>query len=553
MHSQPPTVFQFLPIKRKWSLKDIGSSIIDQISSDIYTTPGQILREVVKNAYDAYQIDGTHYDESARTIVISRRRDRDGTGHLLVADSGQGQSQEALRRNVQISISHKPSELTDATGFRGLGSWAMFGAGSKIVITSKEANDSTINRLTINVKAIYSKIGRETTLDDIMNDETCILIEKGQDDELRSEHYTEVDIQCDGKAQRVNGFEINRLYPFTDPNDTELKRLILEHCPVPIKTSNKAVNKVISKSRYSVTTIALDGLALLRTLPDDLEIVANTIKIGGKISAYSWYGFREDKGGALALATESNLFAGIQLKKYNVPIGHTNLYASGEQAGGLAQTVPNQLNWYVGEVHIVDEGIGPSANGAELRAGAKRERFLEGLREFYQDLSRESRDRSNRNSALKHFSKIVETNGDESRQNEFSKSLALADKYLRDKQLLKELASEGAATAKLVKDVVQIAAATAKAAATGGATRPKKSTAKPKRPATAAPSQPPHKYVGPIVPALKSVALSRTDYDAVLAIANRIGIALTDLDNLGLQAEDQAAVSAVLGGMFETP
>ena len=45
-----------MPFKHKevqFSLKDIGSKIIDHVSTDIYTGPAAAIRELVKNSYDA--------------------------------------------------------------------------------------------------------------------------------------------------------------------------------------------------------------------------------------------------------------------------------------------------------------------------------------------------------------------------------------------------------------------------------------------------------------------------------------------------------------------
>ena len=91
-----------------FDLNDIGSQVIDQISSDIYAGPGSILRELIKNAYDAYlPVDADELEEEAvnREIQVSRVRDEDSTGHLYVADNGIGESFGELRGGVQIRIS----------------------------------------------------------------------------------------------------------------------------------------------------------------------------------------------------------------------------------------------------------------------------------------------------------------------------------------------------------------------------------------------------------------------------------------------------------------
>src|SRR5688572_30303944 len=134
-----------------FTLKDVGSNVIDQISSDIYSGPGSILRELVKNSYDSYlpiSSDELEEEGTSRDVVISRERGAK-TGTITIADNGIGQRLEELKANVQISISKKQLELEHATGFRGLGSWAILGGGSKIVITSTKNGDPHYGRLTL--------------------------------------------------------------------------------------------------------------------------------------------------------------------------------------------------------------------------------------------------------------------------------------------------------------------------------------------------------------------------------------------------------------------
>src|SRR6516165_8089014 len=86
-----------------FTLKDIGSKIIDQLSTDVYTGAGSILRELVKNAYDAYLAldkEDPDSEDTTREIVISRERESNGTGHLFIADQAIGQSHDDLKANV---------------------------------------------------------------------------------------------------------------------------------------------------------------------------------------------------------------------------------------------------------------------------------------------------------------------------------------------------------------------------------------------------------------------------------------------------------------------
>src|SRR5947199_813054 len=91
----------------KFTLKDVGSEIIDQLSSDVYTGPGAIIRELVKNAYDSYlryTPDELHDENIERAVVISRERDAKGRGKIWIADRGIGLNVKGLKALVQISV-----------------------------------------------------------------------------------------------------------------------------------------------------------------------------------------------------------------------------------------------------------------------------------------------------------------------------------------------------------------------------------------------------------------------------------------------------------------
>ena len=137
---------KFEPRSTVFKLRDVGSEVIDQLSTDVYTQPESVLREVIKNAYDAYlSIDADILVDAQveRQIVVNRERDAKNVGRLFITDFGIGQTWEELKANLQISISRKPEEVDYATGFRGLGSWALLGAGSRIVVTSRKYETDT--------------------------------------------------------------------------------------------------------------------------------------------------------------------------------------------------------------------------------------------------------------------------------------------------------------------------------------------------------------------------------------------------------------------------
>ena len=385
-----------------FSLKDVGSKIIDQLSTDVYTGPDSIMRELVKNGYDALialNLDEIDDDDFERQIVVSRERDNNGVGRLLIADNGLGQDLDDLKANVQISISRKQDELENATGFRGLGSWAILGGGSQVVISSSKLGDTSEYRLTLDVKRIYEKLGAKTTLDDVLNDKECISFVSDRGD--ADDHFTTVEIVCDSEATKVNGHELNRLYAFTDPDEDDLRDVLIQACPIPFADnggSYKQIHAIYEETGYVPIPIVLDGERLERRLPAGVsEFKRHELAIGDTTAAIAWVVEDPDQSRELVnrIDEQQHLLgsAGLQLMKLNVPIGRKNQFGD-----NVRSTI---LNWFIGEIHIVTPDVLPDAGGNGLRAGTARELFLEELRFFYKKLEEQAESKSTRLSLIR--------------------------------------------------------------------------------------------------------------------------------------------------------
>jgi hypothetical protein len=379
----------FRAVEVAFSLRDIGSKVIDQLSADIYTDAGAMAREIVKNAYDAYQELSEDDGDTKRQIVITREKDR-----LTVADRGIGQDLTKIKGNLQISLPTK-SDIDDATGFRGLGSWAVFGAGSRIVITSSQLRSGVRYRLEIDVRRIYGILEPTVTLDEILNNRRCI---KFSSEECgKDEHGTSLEIICDGPPDEINGHELNRLYEYTDPDDEKFREFLIRCCPLPYAAGDgetyKRIQAIHKRTKYARTEIILDGTPLERRLPDDLsEYNEEPLSLGGRPVAIAWWVEDPRRTGDVdsLLDEKQHLLGGpgLQLLKYNVPIGPKNIYSE--------EIRRNILNWYVGEIHIISPDIAPSAGGQELRGGSIGEMFRDRLRQFYKSLEERAELKSDR-------------------------------------------------------------------------------------------------------------------------------------------------------------
>jgi hypothetical protein len=201
----------------------------------------------------------------------------------------------------------------------------------------------------------------------------------------KKEHYTTIEIICDGPPQKVGDYELNRLWDYADPKDTTLRDALIRYCAVPFSAkggANKKIREIYEEIDYVPTPIRLDGELLEKNLPTELSNFATRdLEVDGKVVAKTWYADNPKQSKIIPpkVLNEGLLGeASIQMLRFNVPIGYKGQYKSYNR--------PTD-QWYVGEVHIVATDVLPNASGEDLRAGMARDAFVTRLRKFYDDLN----------------------------------------------------------------------------------------------------------------------------------------------------------------------
>jgi hypothetical protein len=392
----------------KYSLDDIGSNFVYQLTTDIHTSIGSVFRELTKNSYDSYlELPETARDEAIdRGIVISRSRDAGGAGKLTIADSGNGRSPEELKRFLQIGLA--PGKSSDPTlrrtGFRGIGSWAMIACGSQIIISSQQFQNTTRGILIINVAEMYKTMARNATMEAILNNPECVRF--GEAEHPLEEHGTKIEIRCDGPRRWVGSCELNRLYSHTDPEDTDLRSKLLTHCQIAWAKQSpyyRQIAAIYKKARYLPVPVFLDGDPVEKQIPPELSLFDGPANIkldgkSGKTVAVGWAAENPDQTGVGGVADVEEELVGVQLCVVNSPIGEKNIHSENVRA-----TI---LKWYVGEVHVVDDDIKPNADGTGLR-GDVNDEFITSLQNFYTTLEERAEQKSQEISALRKVTKAT--------------------------------------------------------------------------------------------------------------------------------------------------
>lgn len=372
---------------------EIGSMGRDPVPSDAPSERGLIVRELLKNAHNAYlplKHEELEEERLERAVVIFRQRNGHPTGRFFIEDNGVGRSSKELLQTVRVSLARDLERLRNGSGFGNLFSWATLSAGSRVVIESSTTKIAGRFCVEINVRRICERMRTATSADDILRDSECVALTREDFD--KGAHGTALTIECDGDTDIVNGYKLNCFYDLTDPEDETLLRFLVEGCPIPYSvqdSAGKRIRQIYDRVGYVPATVYLDGTSLERRLPCDPDAVhTQEIRIGGRLAAIAWYLEDPWRTGAFDAGAAAHLFPGpgIRVVKNNVPIGQKNIFSD--------DAPEKLLNRFAGEVHITSRDVEPNASGQDLRVTAARAPFIEGLRRFYSDLQDKAEARS---------------------------------------------------------------------------------------------------------------------------------------------------------------
>ena len=135
-----------------FTAEQIGSEVLERFSGDIYG-PKEIIRELVKNAYDSdFELE-KHLEEKKQDIKPFERAVRISVvdDDVIIADEGLGLDKEALSKLVSIALTDK-RDVEGVSGFRGIGFWSAYTGGDRIVVESTKHGSDRRFRLHLNTK-----------------------------------------------------------------------------------------------------------------------------------------------------------------------------------------------------------------------------------------------------------------------------------------------------------------------------------------------------------------------------------------------------------------
>jgi len=372
-----------------------GASVLETLTTGMYTNPLDSVRELVQNSFDSVRSAskaGLMSDEKVPLIEITIDLD---TRSLTVRDNGKGvASAEAEERLTYVGTSNKV--IGEDVGFRGIGRLHSIAYCDRLVFTTKAQGESIVTKVSLNAAGLreWMRPGKPSvdSASDILY--TCSDICRKNCTSV-DEHFFEV--RLEGVLNSVPELlDFDRLHDY-----------LCLAAPVDFATQFLFANRIrkfASSKFYQLDTVPL----LLRSGSKEryiykpykgtykpLRDMKDNSKESGKIEVediefwippsaddpvfWIWY----SKSDLIAQIGNKSI-AGFCLRKHNMSVGGV------ERIEELIQET-RFCRYFVGEIHIQDARCIPNARRDGFEDTPEWSRIKEQISQFLKDRERDVR------------------------------------------------------------------------------------------------------------------------------------------------------------------
>jgi hypothetical protein len=376
------------PIQSEFTINDIGAYLMANLATGLYTGP-EIIREYVQNAVDSYVEFTAQIPEEPSNEVRINVHDRS----IIIYDRGIGMGVKEVNEAKKIALPTKPQRDPQYVGFRKLGIWSGLAACRKLIIETSKYGEAYKYRMTMNFENIAREVNKPISIKDLLDPN--VKIERTKEKE--EDHYTEVELQ-DVLSQYGELLDLERL-----------KQVIIDHCPIHLASSflyAGTIEERLKRHGINFYKVFVQGEQIYRDFPSSItELEWDTINIDGRTVAITWYALNRDTG-KLEIDNDYQR-RNVSLRIKNFTVGERGIYSSNEeyskQQGFIVIDSPGNLDWYIGEVHILDNEIIPNTPRNRIEDNAYSRMFIAELRKFCGSLTLKTRVHSTYISAKNHI------------------------------------------------------------------------------------------------------------------------------------------------------
>jgi hypothetical protein len=359
--------------------------VFESLTAGLYPNKQEILREYIQNAYDAIVEARAKGISDANLIRVQV----DGN-NLFIYDEGIGMDEQGIQEYRYFGYSKK--KMDEHVGFRGIGKLAGLAVAETMVVVTKKQGEAF--RYTYKCEAHKmlqavreAKRGADNIpLDQLI--EKYSSIEKAP--EAKDKHYTSVQLYG------VRDEEGN----LTD--EEEIIRYLATVAPVPFNHDQFRYSKRIEERlkkhlpKYQPVNIQVNGKLIYKPFDDSQpfhKLKFYEVKINRRISAICWCLSHTE-----AKQIQEGLPRGLTYRCKGFAIGDEYLVRNTIFSAGRG----NMVYWYVGEIHVFDTGLIPSASRTDFEDTPARKNFYEAAREaIAKPLNSEANQRSKESAQLR--------------------------------------------------------------------------------------------------------------------------------------------------------
>jgi len=352
--------------------------IMEVLTRGLYPMKLHVVREYVQNAYDAI----LDLRRQGKDIGDSRIEIKVAPPSIFIFDNGIGMDSKRIAEYRYVGYSRKIT--AESVGFRGIGKLSGLSAAGKIIVTTSQVGVPEQYQLVFDAEAMLSHVetlkekGENIALNQLIRTYTSLTT----CEEDLDAHYTHVElyqirqdsnelVDEDKLMEYLSltapvEFDTNFLHG--DQIDQWLRDYVVDYDTVSLFVNGKRVYKPFLESTKPPQNIFV--------WPENETVGAN-----GETNpiAFAWYCEHEDKG-----QFSDVLRRGLLFRVKNFAVGDNQLPRI-----HLWRSSPERAFYFIGEIHVCDPEVIPSADRTNFEQNASREQlYKQGSIEISRTLNR---------------------------------------------------------------------------------------------------------------------------------------------------------------------
>lgn len=378
----------------------VGGDLIASLSMGLYSNPLEVYRELVQNATDAYQINGTPPRNRCIDIRIDRMKRT-----VVLRDHATGLSVNEIAKSL-FSIGNSRKRGQQLRGFRGIGRLAALGYCKELVFRSRKSKTDPVWQLSWNSITLHQYLrhpdGRDigqilksiSTISQLENSNewpNCFF-----ECELSGVRASKNDVILNPDA--VSTY-LSEVAPVSFRSDfsfaKEIYAILGKKVAFEVKIFINGNSDPLTRPHSDRLISAFDPKAIITTVDKVTSI--NELDNGFEMMAKGWI-LHHDYPGALP---QSSNVKGLRIRVGNIQVGD-------ERTLEHVFKEPRFNSWCIGEIHITSPDIRPNTRRDNLELCPALDNLENSLHVLARNLTQTCRDKSaTRSQKAKNNHKIV--------------------------------------------------------------------------------------------------------------------------------------------------